>query len=231
VYSRIINGNEHTFGVSGKLIRNALVMYDRETDTYWSQLLGEAVEGSLVGTRLEHLPAIMTTWAEWKELHPDTRAIQKGYVGLSDPYEGYYLGTNTGVIPVSNSDDRLGNKEFVIGVEVDQQAVAYPFSVLNTEPVISDEIAGTEIVVAFDADAAAGAVWERTLEEGQVLDFVELRGVLMRDTQTGSLWDGLTGTALEGEYAGEVLKPVANTQVFWFAWVDFHPETGLYGLE
>lgn len=231
MYSRIINGNEYTFGVSGKLIRNALVMYDHETDSLWSQLLGEAVQGPLQGTRLEYLPAIMTTWENWRTMHPDTRAMQKGYVGTQDPYEGYYGGTVLGVIGVQNQDDRLGDKEFVIGIELNRETVAYPFSVLNDEPVINDEIAGVPVVVTFDAETGAGAVWERTLSDGLVLEFAELRSALMRDTETGTLWDGLSGQAVEGALAGETLTAVPKTLVFWFAWFDFHPDTRLYGIE
>lgn len=232
MYSRIINGDEYTFGVSGKLIRNALVMYDRQTGTLWSQLLGEAVEGTLVGTRLEYLPATMTTWENWRQMHPDTTALQKGYVGSRDPYSGYYSSsTSLGVLGVENLDHRLGLKEFVIGVEIDQDASAYPFGVLSEAPVVNDEVGGVPIVVAFDAETATGAVWERMLEDGTLLEFAEVESELMRDTATGTLWNGVTGQAVEGDLAGETLKPVANTMVFWFAWADFHPETELYSTE
>jgi len=231
VYSRIINGNQHTFGVSGKLIRNALVMYDHETETLWSQLLGEAVQGPLEGTRLEYLPAVMTTWEEWKAMHPETSAIQKGYVGNRDPYEGYYLAPSKGVIGVQNVDDRLGTKEFVIGVAERDEAIAYPFGVLDGDPVVNDQIAETPIVVAFDPDSGAGVVWERTLSDGTLLNFSAHGSELIRDLETGTLWNGLTGLALEGDLAGEQLVPVASTQVFWFAWFDFHPDTLLFGFE
>lgn len=66
MYAREIEGSEFSFGVSGKLIRNVLVMYDRQTESYWSQLLGEAVEGEMVGTKLEFLPSWMMTWEAWK---------------------------------------------------------------------------------------------------------------------------------------------------------------------
>lgn len=231
MYSRIINGNEFTFGVSGKLIRNALVMFDRETNTLWSQLLGEAVQGPLMGTRLEYLPALMTTWAEWKAMHPDTRAIQKGYVGNRDPYEGYYLGSIGGVIGVQNSDDRLGTKEFVIGVAQEGEAVAYPFGVLDRELVVNDLLTKIPIVVVFDPESGAGAVWERTLDDGIILSFTGHQGELIRDLETGTIWNGLTGQALEGTLAGERLSTVSNTQVFWFAWFDFYPETRLYGVK
>ena len=107
MYSRIIDGEEYSFGVSGKLIRNVLVMYDRQTDSLWSQLLGEAVEGPLIGTKLEFLPAFQTTWSKWKEQHPDSLALKKGYYGNRDPYSRYYASGQTGVIGTTNNDQRL----------------------------------------------------------------------------------------------------------------------------
>ena len=187
MYSRIINGEEYFFGVSGKLIRNVLVMYDRETETYWSQLLGEAVAGPLKGTKLEFLPAIMTTWENWREMHPDTIAIEKGYFGDRDPYKSYYDSDSAGVLGSTNPDTRLGTKEFVIGVELGQESVAYPFSILSGEPVVNDEIGGIPVVVAFDADSATGVVWERTLTDGRVLEFSEVGEHMMRDRETDNL--------------------------------------------
>ena len=65
VFDRNIDGKIYDFGVSGKLIRNVLVMYDRQTESYWSQLLGESVAGTMVGTKLEFLPSWMMTWERW----------------------------------------------------------------------------------------------------------------------------------------------------------------------
>lgn len=206
-------------------------MYDRETETLWSQLLGEAVEGPLAGVKLEFLPSIMTTWTNWREMHPDTIALEKGYFGDRDPYRSYYKSDSAGVLGFTNRDTRLGTKEFVIGVEVDREVVAYPFSVLSGEPVVNDEIAGVPVVVAFDADNATGVVWERTLADGRVLEFLEVDGDMMLDRETGSLWDGLSGRAIEGELVGESLTQVPSKQSFWFGWVDFHEDTKVYGID
>lgn len=231
MYSRIINGEEAFFGVSGKLIRNVLVMYDKETSSLWSQLYGEAVAGSLLGTKLEYLPSVMTTWSNWRETHPDTLAIQKGFFGNQDPYLNYYYSPNAGVIGSTNSDDRLQTKEFVIGVEVGQYSKAYSFSKLNDEPVVNDEIGDKQIVVIFDKVTATGVVWDREISGGQVLEFVYEEGLQMRDTITGTLWDGLSGVALQGELVGTSLTRVKSTQSFWFGWVDLYEDTELYGLE
>ena len=90
MYGRIIDGEEHSFGVSGKLIMNALVMYDHQTRTLWSQFLGRGVKGPLSGKKLVVLPVTQTTWSLWRDLHPDTLVLDKGGRYGGDPYSSYY---------------------------------------------------------------------------------------------------------------------------------------------
>ncbi len=232
MYAREINDQEFTFGVSGKLIRNVLVMYDRQTNSLWSQLLGEAVQGEMVGTKLEFLPAWMTTWEEWKALHPNTLALDKGgRRGSRDVYDFYYTSNDAGVIGETNFDDRLETKQFVVGVEIGETAVAYPFSVLNEQPVINNTVAGEPILVFFDPPSAAGVTYSRHLD-GQTLTFRLAESPrTLTDAETGSIWDAFSGTATAGPLAGQTLERVKSTVVFWFGWKDFHPETAVYGLD
>ncbi len=232
MYDREVENRELTFGVSGKLIRNVLVMYDRETESYWSQLLGEAVDGEMVGAKLSYLPSWFMTWSEWKELHPDSVALDKnGRRGSQDTYDNYYASDSAGVIGRSNFDDRLYSKEFVLGVEMEDAAAAYPFSALNEEPLINDSVAGRELLVVFDAQSGAGAVYDRVVN-GEVLTFRQNEGQMtMTDDQSGSIWEMLTGTAIEGPRNGTELERVKHVAAFWFGWVDFHPDTVLYGFE
>ena len=230
MYSREAAGDTLEFGVSGKLIRNVLVMYDRQTDSLWSQLIGTAVQGPLAGTDLEYVPALQTTWADWKERHPETQALVKGYSGYRDPYTGYYLSGSPGVIGETISDGRLSTKQFVIGVETDDATVAFPFSALNEEPLVNTAVGNQPVVVAFDAVDGNGAVFSRELDD-TVLTF-ELEGPsLMTDDQTGSTWDPFSGEALSGELSGRTLNPVKSTTAFWFGWKDFHPDTLVYGID
>jgi len=230
VYSREINGEEYDFGVSGKLIMNVLVMYDRQTGSLWSQLLGKAVQGPLKGTVLEFLPSFQTTWADWKERYPSTVALDIGSGGAFDPYESYYRSGATGVIGETIIDDRLYVKEFVIGVEQNGEAAAYPFSVLNDQPVVHDEIGGVPVLVIFDKETGSGVVYHRELD-GQILTFSGGADLKLTDFETGSTWDGLSGTATGGPLAGETLERLKSTQSFWFGWKDFYPDTRLYGID
>ena len=232
MYAREIDGAEFSFGVSGKLIRNVLVMYDRQTESYWSQLLGESVAGDMVGTKLEFLPSWMTTWEKWKELHPETVALDKGgRRGGRDKYSSYYASDRAGVIGKTNFDDRLYTKEFVIGVELEDTAVAYPFSILNTQSSINDNVGDRNLLVTFDKNSGTGMVFDRTVD-GKVLTFSPVSEDLkVIEEETGTTWDVFSGQAIGGPLAGEQLDRIKSTTVFWFGWADFHPETLIYGLE
>lgn len=231
MYAREINGEEFTFGVSGKLIRNVLVMYDRQTNSFWSQLLGEAVEGSMEGTKLEFVPSWFTTWEQWKQMHPNSLALDKGYAGARDPYEfGYYNSDDAGVIGETIEDDRLFTKEFVVGVELDDEAVAYPFSILSNDPLVNHQVGETAVLVAFDAASASAVVHDRTVN-GQTLTFMAGNDPFtMVDEETGSIWDTISGTALSGTLEGTTLTRIKSTTSFWFGWKDFFPNTIVYGI-
>lgn len=232
MYARELDDREFTFGVSGKLIRNVLVMYDRQTESYWSQLLGEAVAGEMQGAKLEYLPSWHTTWGKWKEMHQATLALKKGFSGGYDPYSSYYQSSSAGVIGETFSDERLATKEFVIGVELEDEARAYPFRVLNNEPVVNDTLSGKDILIVFDSQTATGVAFDRQLGE-QTLTFV-LKGedpLTLSDLETGSRWDGLAGVATAGSLTGQRLDRIKSTAVFWFGWKDFHAQSGVYGLD
>ena len=233
MYAREVEGNELTFGVSGKLIRNVLVMYDRQSESLWSQLLGESVSGEYLGTKLEYLPSWHTTWKAWKEMHPDTVALQKGFRSDRDPYVSYYQSSSTGIIAETTIDNRLLAKEFVVGVELsDGSAKAYPYRALSTRPVVNDSVGDYELLVVFDKTSATSIAADRRLD-GMTLTFsqVSTDPFTLQDSETGSTWNALTGTAVAGPLAGEELKRIKSTAAFWFGWKDFHPDTALFELE
>ncbi len=232
MYAREIEDREFTFGVSGKLIRNVLVMYDRQTESYWSQLLGEAVDGEMVGTKLTFVPSWFMTWEEWKAMHPDTVALDKnGRRGSRDTYDSYFASDSAGVIGRTTFDDRLYTKEFVLGVELADTAVAYPFSALNAETLINDSIGDQNLLVVFDPKSGAGAVFNREVD-GRTLTFEETEDrTTMTDVESGSTWDRLSGLAIEGALSGTELERLKSVASFWFGWVDFHPETIVYGID
>jgi hypothetical protein len=230
VYSREINDQEFTFGVSGKLIRNVLVMYDRQTNSLWSQLLGEAVDGPMEGTKLEYLASWQTTWEDWKYQHPNSLALRKGRYGDYDPYESYYNSGVAGVVGETFTDDRLYTKEFVIGVENNEDAVAFPFSVLNDQPVVNANVGDTNILVVFNSETGTGVVFDRTVDD-LTLTFSIESDLTLIDQETGSRWDGMSGASIDGPLIGENLTRIKSTASFWFGWKDWFPNTKIYGFD
>jgi hypothetical protein len=240
VYARERDGRTLSFGVSGKLVANGLIMYDDQTDSQWSQVVGQAVTGPLQGTRLSAIAATQTTWENWRRLHPKTLVLDPSRSPYrrdysTDPYESYYASPDTGVIAPQRDDPRLVPKALVLGLRLDGVVKAYPFSSLGQESVVNDTMANLSVVVTFHRRTATGQVFSRQVG-GRVLSFVSaMRGagepLTMRDEQTASLWSGESGMALEGSLAGARLIPVPATYAFWFAWKDYYPETVVYGKE
>ena len=231
VYAREIKGQTLTFGVSGKLLMNGLVMYDRETDSMWSQVSGEAIYGPRKGARLTILPALMTTWTAWLQEYPNTRTLDKGgreEYGF-DPYEPYYSDDSVGLFGRSVNDERLDAKELVVGVNVSGQTKAYPLSILSDSPAINDEAGGVPLLVAFDPDGRSAAVFSRIVN-GQAFTFETALGNL-KDVETGSVWSPATGQAVEGALAGTRLSAIPSITLFWFAWADYNPNTRIYEAE
>ncbi len=232
-YAREIDGRILTFGVSGKLLMNSLVMYDRETDSLWSQFLGVAISGPLSGTALEPMGLTITEWSTWRDLHPDTLVLGQHGLRFTDPYEQYYQSGTPGVVGRREPDARLGTKELVVGLKLESAQKAYPFRYLSETPVVNDRVGGTDVLVVFDARSASGVVFDRRAGERTLL-FERAEGgasgtvAPIVDVQTGTLWEGLTGEALRGPLAGQRLVRLPSTHVFWFAWADFHPDTELY---
>jgi hypothetical protein len=215
--------------VSGKLIRNSLVMFDRETGTLWSHLTGDALEGPLAGHHLTQLLSEQTTWGRWRSEHPRTLMLDVDPTEVnSDPYQDYYTGQDAGVVGRKRADDRLPLKEKVVGVRLGDKVKAYSFTALSRDRVVNDVVGGVPIAVVFDSTSSSGAVYRRDLG-GTILTFAPGSTQLsMTDTETGSTWDGLSGRATSGPDAGMELVQVPITYGFWFGWVDFYPNTEVY---
>lgn len=160
-----------TLGVSGKLVNSNLVIYDRETDSYWPQIFGTAILGPETTASFNEFPVTWTTWDKWKTVHPDTRVLSRetgflrNYSESGDPYgsylseSGYYFSDNL-IFPPNNQDDRLSNKHVVVGVrDSERNAVAVDKDYLRTNGsvtiVVGDRSVTVEYIQALDAHAAS----------------------------------------------------------------------------
>ena len=230
VFERVIDGKEVEFGTSGKLYNSNLVMYDRLTDSYWSQALGEAVTGEMTGYTLNIIPFDVITWDNWKTLHPDTVVLTTDTGHLrsyaTDPYGDYYTDRRV-IFPVDNDDDRMHPKEIILGFKQDDSYKAYKQQDIESSTVINDVFAGKQILLVslFSENARA---FDGTVN-GNTLEF-EYSDKKIIDSSTGSEWS-YDGIALSGEMKGIELDRIAFNPGFWFEWVAFHPDTEVYEVE
>jgi hypothetical protein len=228
VFERMIDGQEVEFGTSGKLYNSNLLMYDRYTESYWSQALGMAVKGELSGYQLDLVPFDVITWGDWKRLHPDTLILttDTGHIRsyATDPYGNYYTEPRI-MFPVEHSDDRLFPKEIIIGFNEDGIYKAYKQNDIESNVVINDSIGGTHVMLVslFSENSRA---FLRVVDDIE-LEFVFDNGKII-DMQTKSEWN-YNGLSISGELEGIQLKRMPIEPGFWFEWVAFHPETLVYG--
>ncbi|MFQ5440895.1 MAG: DUF3179 domain-containing protein [Nitrosopumilaceae archaeon] len=227
VFERIIDGNEVEFGTSGKLYNSNLLMYDRLSESYWSQGLGIAVTGEFTGTQLKTIPFDVITWGDWKTLHPHTLVLTTDTGHLrsyaTDPYGNYY--TEPGIIfPVDKNDDRMHPKEIILGFKQDEIYKAYKQNDIETHQLINDEIGNTSLMLVsiFSQNSRA---YERTLD-GNTLEFEFANNKIM-DTKTKSEWN-YDGLAISGPLEGNQLTRMSISPGFWFEWVAFHPQTEVW---
>lgn len=150
------------FGVSGLLYNSDVLMFDRQTDSLWSQLMSQAISGPMKGQRLTALPISHTSWREWKSRHPDTEVLttQTGFRRNynADPYPNY---SRSGKLyaPVNRSSKLYKRKELVMGLELDGQFKVYPFEELEKGPErFADTFQGVSFEVLFDEENKTGRV-------------------------------------------------------------------------
>jgi len=209
VYARKVNGRTLTFGVSGKLWKRSLVMYDKETGSLWSHHLGRSMQGSLKGAELEMLVSVITDWASWKNKHPDTTVVML-------PRTSRNFRTNFYRDPSA----------FVLGYASGDKARAWRFDYLRKQPVVNDQFDGTPLLVTFEASSSAPYLFDRTVD-GKPLVF-EYRNRGLVDKQTGSEWDHATGKCLRGPLQGKQLKPLPGIISFRRAWDSFHSNSAYW---
>jgi len=230
VFERVIDGQEVEFGTSGKLYNSNLVMYDRLTESYWSQALGIAVKGELSGYKLNLVPFDVITWGDWKTLHPDTMVLttDTGHIRsyATDPYGNYYTEPRI-LFPVEHSDDRMHPKEIILGFNRDDIYKAYKQNDIESNVIINDSIGETPVML-ISLYSENSRAFERTIN-GVVLDFEYVDGKIF-DFQTNSEWN-YDGFSISGEYQGKQLERMAIEPGFWFEWIAFHPQTLVYGDE
>jgi hypothetical protein len=232
------------FGTTGRLRYSNLIMYDRQTETWWQQATEDAIAGKYTGAQLEFYPASMISWKDFRTLYPDGKVLSRdtGYPRDygRNPYFGYDDINQTPFLYDGSTPNQLPPMARVLTVEVNDDAVAYPYEMLREANVINDRV-GSEDIVVFWTEGTASALDTQNIPDGQevgsavaysrLLDDTTLTFIFtdgkIRDEQTDSEWN-ILGKAVAGKMKGKELSPVVSINHFWFSWAAFKPETRLY---
>lgn len=253
VYDRRIkhNGKEIllNFEVSGMLRNSDMVMADKQTETWWQQLTGEAIVGELTNIQLDIIPSLVISVEEFFNrypkgliLSPQTGTKSESRYGIN-PYVSYddEAGKPREVFfEHSNIDDRLPAMERLIDIKGENGYKVYPFSLIQKHGVIHDHFDGTDIVIFHQegtvsvldtkeiakAKSIGSATVFRAELDGETMQFKKVKNGF-KDLKTQSLWD-ITGYCTKGRMKGKSLQPVPHSNHFAFAFLRFHPDALIY---
>ncbi len=221
VFSPVVDGKQETFRLVGMDHFNAM-FEDASTKSWWRQVTGEAIVGTLKGKMLEELPAQQMTLRAWLNVYPDSKVLQPDSLFL-DKYarlEGFDTGTLDSHLEYR---DTLSwkDKSWVVGVEIGAFSKAYDWNDLVKHKVINDTLRNTPLLLYLESDSTSLHVWNR-----DSLDFF-LDNEVLRDRQTNSAWNP-RGECFEGKLTGQKLARMQAYQEFWHSWRTFHARTMKY---
>lgn len=214
------------------------VLRDAETGTWWQQVTGEAIIGPWKGKRLEPF-----TWSEvnfgiFRSEHPDGLVLRPddGPIGRY-PFARYRLpeaeqarGRPRPEWHRPDPEVALEEHDLVVGVQVGERAKAYPLDSLIAQNPIQDRLGGVPLLIVVAADGKSARAFDRTVG-GRVLNLYAVGSgpPVLLDEQTGSIWD-FSGTAIDGELAGQRLRRIQTVRDYWFDWRRHHPNGSVYLL-
>jgi hypothetical protein len=162
-YKAESNGRAKSFAASPIVYNNNTLLFDRQTNSLWSQAMGQSVAGEASGAALQQIPAAWTTWDNWKAQYPNTLVMNRN-TGHAidyavDPYAEYEASRGLRY-PLSKVSKAMPLKEKVVGVEVNGKFRAYPMFVLQAEnrPLIADTFNGQELLIRFDKESKTALV-------------------------------------------------------------------------
>jgi len=244
VFDRRVNGTTLDFGTTGNVRKSDMVMYDRQSESWWQQFTGTGIIGKYAGVTLERLPSIITSFESFRSTFPAGKVLStetgKHRPYGNNPYQRYDDINGSPFLLKEPPDPRLPPMERVLALDIGGQQRIYPFAVLRRQPVINDRLNDMAVTVFSKADVLSAvdaaviehshttlmaAAFSRVLN-GKTLTFRQ-EGDRIIDTGTGSEWS-IFGKAIHGPLAGQALTPVDSGIHFAFAWLAFYPGADIY---
>jgi len=209
---------ETEFGVSGRLVNSNLIMYDRDTDTWFPQVLSVGIRGPHTGAALVERPVVWTSWGRWRAAYPGTEVLstatgfarnyRRDPYGAYNPLSGYYRPDSATIFPLLNTDRRFSPKSVFLGARTREVAVAFRLESLRSAGQLALDAGGERFTAVYDPTLDAGYIFAGTTR------------ATARATGFGPYgveWSG-----------GIAPKPLNAFEAMWFAWTAFYPETALH---
>ncbi|WP_411894242.1 DUF3179 domain-containing protein [Winogradskyella sp. A2] len=226
-----IEGNiESHFGVSGLLYNSNLILYDRETDSYWSQMRLQCVNGDLIGDFPEIFPVIETNWNTWKNMYPNSEVLNT-QTGFDKPYGNYPYGDyrtdqDLFLFVPSPLNPALPNKERVFTIIDDDKAKVYKFSNFINGNVIIDNFNGKDYLVIGNENIINAFEVNGIFNQLEYTFSFVNSDVFFTDNE-GNGWS-IFGEVISGPRLGQTLNSPTSVTSMWFATAAFYPNPQIY---
>ena len=237
-FRRSYDGRALDFGVSGRLRFSNMIMYDRQTESWWQQATGRSIAGEYAGGRLARFPMLMLSFEEARRVAPEAMVLSRD-TGHNraygrNPYRGYDTASAPFLYRGPSINGDLDPMTRVLMVEAGGEQAVFAYPELEKEGFIEQRVGGVPVLVLFSPEVASplddsSVAGGRTVGaanafiaavDGRTLRFETARNGRVRDVETGTLWDG-AGRALSGELQGTTLERADTVQHFWFSYTAF----------
>ena len=244
VFDRDLDGVRYDFGTTGRLRLSDMVMYDRQTESWWQQFTGQAIIGDLNGDKLKIIPSNIVAFESFKKQYPKGLVLSRETGHRRNygrnPYAGYDDINSSPFLFRGKVDKRIRPMERVLSLRSNDKTLLFELTALQEKPVINSEFEGTSFVVlAFEDMNSAldkseikssrlipSASVYSAMVDNKKLTFQFEDGVVT-DRETGTSWN-IFGIAEQGELAGQQLQQLDHGVHFAFAWLAFDPEAEIF---
>ncbi len=229
-WESMVSGTKSTFGVSGLLYNANLILYDRKTDSNWSQLRLECVNGELINNKPQLLDVVETNWKTWKTLYPDTKILttETGFSRTygTSPYGDYTTNNGRFIFIPSIINSALPNKERVYAIIDGNKSKVYQFSDFTNGKTIRDTFNNKDYLIVGNEDIIYG--FKLSSEYANLTFEYDFTGTeaFFKDNE-GNKWS-IFGKAIEGQRTGESLLGAKSVMSYWFAIAVFYPDPQIY---
>ncbi len=211
MYDRRVNKKILTFGHAGRLYEKSFVLYDKETNSQWVHVTGEAKTGFYKGSKLTFIPSTVMLWSDWYQLYPMTKVLP-GYGRQG------FMGTFRAINDIQT-----------IGLVVSDFNIArlYPLLILKEVVLLNDEFNSKPIVVIYDHERLTANAWERKIN-GRIVDFIPVMDVkkqlYIKDSNSDQVWDPLTGVQLYSNDESNNLTRVTHNPILIDRYLIHYPD-------